>query len=391
MMQARRFLAGLALVVLALAVVTNAAVDHWTPRNPARAQGWWPGHPRAELALAQIEIARAAAAGRAPQPATFTRLDRVASRMPLAVEPLLARGVAAQQVGQVQRSRRLFELAEQRRPRELAPHYFLADADLRAGNVEGGMRQLVRLARLSPSGIGSVAPHLAAFARNPDNWPQISATFAREPALASAVLGTLAADPANVAALLALAKGTQRRLGASWIPVAIAAQVKARRYPQARQLWAQLSGVADRGDWLVYDPDFRDGVAPPPFNWELAQSAVGSAERRPGQGLHVLVYGSQSGSLARQLLVLRPGRYRLITTSQGKIADPQALSWTLSCDSPANVLADVAVKAGTRIDQTFAVPANCPAQYLSLDARAQDIRGDSEIRVPYVRIERLGA
>lgn len=389
-MMVRRLLAGLALLLLAVAVVANAAVDYWSPRDPARANRWWPGHPRAELALAQVEVGRIAAAGHAPGKALFERLARVAVRSPFAVEPLLAHGVAAQQAGQAQRAQRLFLIAEQRRPRELASHYFLAEAYLREGKVEEGLHQLVRLARLAPNGITSIAPFVADFARSPANWPRMREILDREPALASPVFGALASDPANVPAVLALARGPERSPGAAWVQVALAAQIEARRYAEAHRLWARLSGLGEERGALVHDPGFRDSAAPPPFNWQLAQSAIGSAERRPGQGLHVLFYGSQSGSLARQMLLLAPGRYRLVTRNRGRLADPRALSWTVSCVSPASVLADIPVKAGMAIDQVFAVPANCPAQWLSLDARAQDIRGDSEIRVPFVRVERVG-
>ncbi|MEO6433213.1 MAG: hypothetical protein ABIO29_04460 [Sphingomicrobium sp.] len=389
-MTARRLLAGLSLLLLAVAVLANGAIGTWSRAKPELAQSWWPGHPAAELSLAQADIGRQAARGQAPSAATFARLALVAERAPMTIEPLLAAAIKAQQAGQPQRAERLFLIAHQRRPRELASHYFLADSYLRGGKVEVGLRELVELARLAPGGIGSAAPFVADYARRPANWPAMRAVLDRQPALAHGVLLALAKDPDNVPALLALSGGVERRSDASWVETSLAAHIDARRYAEARALWAQFSGGGATKGSLVHDPEFRDDRSPPPFNWALAQSAVGSVERRPGQGIHILFYGSQGGSLVRQLLVLAPGSYRLTTASSGKLAEPKAMSWTITCASTARLLADITITLGGTDRAGFAVPADCPAQWLSLDARAQDIRGDSELRVPFVRIERVG-
>ena len=67
--------------------------------------------------------------------------------------------------------------------------------------------------------------------------------------------------------------------------------------------------LTDARQRLLFDPDFSKPEPPPPFNWALTSSTVGLAERQPGGRLHAIFYGQEDGALARQLLVLPPGRY----------------------------------------------------------------------------------
>lgn len=387
-MIARRLVAAIAALLLAVVIVRNAAVAAWSDTNPERAAQWWSGHPAAELALAQARIGKMAGAGIGPDPATLARLETAASSAPMAAEPVIAQGVAAQLAGDLGRAERLFRIAEQRQARLLSPHYFLADLYLRQGRVDQGLRELVNFSRLAPGGISAAAPFIAGYAREPANWPRIRPILQQRPALGRSVLDVLAADPANAQALMALTTAEQRLPSAPWIGQLLDAMIKSGKYGEAFELAGKLGRIqATRGGFLR-DPDFRNASEMPPFGWQLIDSAVGVAERRAGGGLHAIFYGSQSGNLVRQLLLLRPGRYRLAADAKGRIGDPGALVWTVWCGQ-GQILAEMLVQPGATRAVDLTVPATCAAQWLELRTRAQDIAGDSDVVIPEIRLERL--
>jgi hypothetical protein len=121
----------------------------------------------------------------------------------------------------------------------------------------------------------------------------------------------------------------------------------------------------------VYDGEFRGLPGAAPFNWTLASGAAIEAGGAAPDGLLVArASSSPSGPLARQLLVLSPGPYRLVIEAAAS-ADA-AMSWRISCRGGA-ALADLAVPQGlepVRAETTFTVPTGCVLQDLALVASA---------------------
>ena len=138
-------------------------------------------------------------------------------------------------------------------------------------------------------------------------------------------------------------------------------------------LWERISGTRLSG---LVDADFRNASAPPPFNWALTSSSLGLAERRSGR-LQLMFYGQDSGTLARQLLLLSPGRYRLDAPSSSKDGSG-ALYWLLRCDTDAGEITRAPIWQG---GMAFTVPAGCPAQWLELNGRASDFGRQSETAI----------
>jgi hypothetical protein len=138
---------------------------------------------------------------------------------------------------------------------------------------------------------------------------------------------------------------------------------------------------------LIYDPSFRGLDAPPPFNWSLTSSTVGLAEREGG-GLHVLFYGQNDGVLARQLLLLPPGSYRLrFTLGEGGV-HPESLSWSIRCDKSVSALSSADIVATAAGGWSFEVPPDCPAQWLELTARSEDISQQSDVTIGRLKLDR---
>jgi hypothetical protein len=327
-------LAGLALAAM---VVQNATVVALAGSDPETAARVWPGHPAVDVALATRQIAAASGSGQAIGPATFERLDRAARAAPLEPQPFIVAGIRAQLAGQVDKSDRAFEAARLRDPRSLPARYFLATSRLQRGNVEG-LRDVAALARLEPNGGKNLVPYLAAFAGQKQAREPIRAMFRANPGIRDAVLTSLATDPANLRLVLALG-GIADAAKAPWLRTMIGSLIANRQYDQALALWERTAGARSAG---LFDPDFRNASAPPPFNWELTSSSLGLAERRAGR-LQVIFYGQDSGTLARQMLLLPPGQYRLAAPASGA-GGAGALSWVVRCDNPPVELGRVPVR-----------------------------------------------
>ena len=387
----RRILVSMVALLLAATIVRNSAVDAFADLDPVQASILWSGHPRAQIGLSMMEIARAARARQAVSPATFDRIHKAALEAPLAPEPYLVEGVRAQLAGDRSKAERAFLAAEWRDPRSLPAHYFLADQFFRERDAAGGLREVAALANLAPGGPGSSAPYLAAFARDRANWPKMKALFRANPAIENAALIELAKDGANAPALFALASPRQRKADSDWLAVLLGSLVKAGEYSRARALWALASGIDVRSQALLFDDDFSKPKPLPPFNWTFTSSTVGLAERQPGGRLHAIFYGQEDGALARQLLVLAPGRYRLSMRLLGDPSQAKALNWTVKCVAAQTPLVTAPLDVAASRGLTFDVPGGCPAQWIDLSGVSADLPQQIDVSISGLRLMRVPA
>ncbi|HKP33533.1 MAG TPA: hypothetical protein VJT70_01970 [Sphingomicrobium sp.] len=383
----RRALVLIAAALLVAIVVRNAAVMMLAQSSPAEAAGIWRTHPAAEISLAMTEIARAARDRRPIPPSAFAMVGDAATKDPLAPEPFLVRGVQAQLAGNGALAERAFEAAQWRDPRSLPAAYFLADHYVREGDIGRGLSQIAALARLSPNGATTAGPYIAAFAANSANWPVLRKVFKRNPELAGPALNALASNIATVPAVLALADSNAKPSQAQWLAPLLATLTEAGQYAKARAIWAKASGA--RIDEPIHDARFTDKVAPPPFNWSLTSSAVGLAERQPGGRLHILFYGQEDGILATQLLLLKPGPYRLTMQLIGDRARARSLNWSIWCDKAPAPIASVTLEAAASRGWSFNVPAGCPAQWLKLSGSSGDISQQVDETIGGLKLERM--
>lgn len=384
----RAIVALLVAALVATLAVRNAAVQAWSETEPRRAVQVWDHHPEARLSLGIIRIAEAMRDRKTVPADAFADIDDGALRSPLSPEPFLVHGVQASMSGKGVAAEQDFEAAQRRDPRSLSAAYFLADRYFRTGDAAHGLNQIALLSRLAPGGTTSMAPYLAAFAKNPANWPQMKTLFHSEPRLGQAALEVMARDPSNASAILALADAGQRQAKATWVPLLMASLNGQGQYVAARRIWASVSGVTLNPGDLIFDAGFTQSAPTPPFNWDLASSTVGLSERRGG-ALHVMFYGQDDGMLARQLLLLPPGQYRLTMRVQAGSTHPEALVWTMTCDKGAElsrITLDQAAKGWQ-----FQVPANCPAQWIELDGKSADLPQQSDVNISNLILSRGGS
>jgi hypothetical protein len=321
---------------------------------------------------------------------SFDAIGDAAIKAPLSAEPFLVHGVRAQLSGNLEGATQAFLAAQWRDPRSLAAAYFLANHYLRHGDAYRGLEQTSLLARLSPGGAAAAAPFVAAYAQDPSNWPTIRALFRSQPGLEDAVLRALARDPRNADAIMAISNPAHRTPGSEWLATLLNSLVTAGQYSRARAIWSAVA-VERTGSALIYDADFTSPQAPPPFNWSLTSSTVGLAERQPGSRLHLIFYGNRDGVLASELVMLAPGTYRLDLQLVGTPLRPELMLWSIRCDRKSETVSSASLQTVARRGWMFAIPGNCPAQWLEISGRSGDIAQQAEATLARLRLQRAGA
>ncbi|MFL6763777.1 MAG: hypothetical protein ACJ8FO_01100 [Sphingomicrobium sp.] len=382
----RTIIAGIAAALIAVQVVRNAAVAALADTRPTAAAQFWSGHPATEISTAMTQIGQAARERRPVPASVFAEMADAACKEPLAPEPFLVRGVQAELGGDGATAQRAFEAAQWRDPRSLPAAYFLADRYFRVGDAAHGLQQIAALARLAPEGTTTLAPYLAAYARDPVNWPMLRRLFAANPALGDSALTVLASKPETASSVLALADA-RHATQAGWLLTLLQTLTGAGQYSQARAIWAKASGIsAGDGGELLHDASFTDRTSPPPFNWALAASTVGLAERQPGQRLHILYYGQEDGFLASQLLLLPSGAYRLSMQLLGDRQRARALSWSVWCDKASEPIASATLEVAAARGFSFQIPASCPAQWLRLAGASSDMPQQNDVTIASLKL-----
>lgn len=379
-MTARRLVVAVLALLLAVQVVRNAAVAALSPLHPAAAATFWAAHPTVEISSALAEIGVAARERRDIPDAIFAMVDDAAAKSPLSPDPFLVRGVQARTDGDTDAARRAFTAAQWRDPRSMPAAYFLADHYFRAGDAVRGLSQTALLARLSPQGSDAVAPFVAAYARDRANWPQLRALFRSQEGLEDGVLIALAHDASNADAILALADADHRRPDSIWLKLLLSSLVGSGDYARAHAIWSSV-GQGGQGEDLLYDAGFAKPEAPPPFNWSFSTAGVGLAERQDDGRLHVIFYGNQDGVLAKQLLLLPAGTYRLQMQVVGAPVHEEALRWSMRCDKAREPFASVPIAEAATRGWTFKVGTGCSAQWIELAGRSGDVAQQSDVTI----------
>lgn len=340
------------------------------------------GHPAALRDQLLLDSALAARRGGQLDAAALDRLGRLARHAPLASEPFLLSGAAAQTAGDWQRAETLYRAARSRDPGSAAARYLLADLYLRTGRPSAGLVELLALGRLKPRAIRAIEPGLADYARQPGAVAILAPLAASHPSLFHGVLMKLAEDPANAALVLKVApRRAPDEPFRLWEVRLIEGLVASGQFARAEALWRTVAGRPRDG--LVHDPAFARRQPLAPFDWAFYVGPAGVVEQAGAGGLDLFHYGREPMTAARQLIRLPAGRYRLHGTIVPR-SGGAGLTWRIGCVDGKTEVAQLA--AGR--EAMFAVPPGCPAQWLSLEAAASEPPQSLEARVKDVRIER---
>jgi hypothetical protein len=140
----------------------------------------------------------------------------------------------------------------------------------------------------------------------------------------------------------------------------------------------------------VFNPEFRELPAPPPFNWTFG-SAGGLAHPADGGQLDVAYFGRDEAVLAHQLLLLAPGRYEIEMQVSGDVRSSSGIAWKLQCSGAKDSLLTLPV---TRLSSGllragFIVPQHCPAQDLRLAGAPGDFPRTIEFSIRRFRVTKV--
>lgn len=370
-----------ALIVAVAVLLATLSVRHWSSRapisHPLSALGaLWPGHPEVATKQLLVQSALAARAGRPFSPAQRRRVRELAISEPLGPQPFLIEGAIAQLEGDLGRATRLYRAARLRDPRDPAARILLAELQLQGGLVQEGLANLIALNRIQQNAVSPLAPALAKYAVQPGAPAEVRRVLAREPGFAEAVLQELAADPANTGLILSIAPSLAP---APWQDRLIEATLTGGRPVDARRLWGRFNKARGQGPGAIFNPGFEETAARPPFNWALSSGNGGVAEYRAGGGLTVAHFGREPMILARQLLLLEPGRYVLRTEVEGTL-EPGQLQWKVHCFKGGEEQMIPLAPSGA----PFTIPAGCPAHWLELHGIPQE--GEKQVSAVLTRV-----
>lgn len=378
------------LLVIDIARLTAAEAE--ADGRPQLAAALAPAAPDSLASSAMAQVGEAAATSNDPPAATMANLRRLSLSAPLRPEPFLVEAALAEKAGDYKRAETLLIDARLRDPRSAAARYLLADVQLRQNKVASGLREMAILARLVPGSAVQLVPALSEFARSPNARASLTAILNANATLRQPLLTALAADPDNADLIVALA-ATPRPFGPDhdqqWQSRLLKTLVERGDYNRAYDVWRQFARLGNHPRPLIYNADYADLQAPPPFNWSFTSGAAGVVE--PDKGvLRVLYYGRNTAELASQLLLLPRGTYRFTTSVSGSLQSG-ALSWTVRCASADDPLMQLVLGSNAGETATFTVSAsNCPAQKLALNGQMQDSLDQSDVRIGPANIEKVG-
>ena len=321
---------------------------------------------------------------------------------PLAEEPFLLAGVAELARGNSKKGEQLLEESKRRNPRSRMTRLLLLDRYLRTDRPQQAAQELGILTVLVPQSGAVLIPQLAKMVTDPKTAGTLKAALKNNPGLLNAVLSKLASSGASAETILALAASAgppPPDVDTSWRAVLVNNLVAQGEIGRAYRLWREFGNVQGlpANEKGLYDPDVRGQPGSAPFNWRLVAGADGVAEPASGGGLQISFYGRSDVELAEQLLILKPGRYRLQFRAEGDAkGESSRMGWTVSCQGSKAVLAQLPLTnityAPRLLSATFTVPASgCGAQWLRLAGGAAEFPQEQSATIRGLRIAKEGS
>lgn len=166
----------------------------------------------------------------------------------------------------------------------------------------------------------------------------------------------------------------------------VASLVSLGEIAEARQVVAYLAGNDD-ADTLLRNPEFERKPLFPPLDWQVYSEGGYGASIYPGDGIMVVsALADSSGLVARQLLALSPGTYRVSIVLEEPLEPGLGLSAAFRCEGQRGVIASYTVSEGaTELAETVSPP--CDAVWIELRVRAKDGLEAGEVSIDRVAIE----
>ncbi|GGI75412.1 hypothetical protein GCM10007973_10350 [Polymorphobacter multimanifer] len=314
-----------------------------------------------------------------PPPALMADARVLLARQPLSPTPLLVAARTAEADGDTALATRLFEAALVRDPRDIAVRLWLADRYLRAARFADLVVQLDAVMRIRPALRRKLVSVIIPLVGAPEARQAIAEALVDNPVWQADFVDAAVREGQIARAFYRLVFDLGENRGFRLSDAQLTRIVKtALARGDVRSAWTIYSRYAPRSALAtanqVFDAEFQGAAGPPPFNWELSNTASGSARIEPlnSRGrLRVQTFGAEPATLATQTLLLAPGDYILSSASAPDLAGSiEGLKWLLTCDRTRGELGSMKVDDGSMGGDSAGVPitvsALCPVATLQL-------------------------
>ncbi len=364
---------GLALIWVSMGVTFTLALGKY---GPEQALGWWPWGAAPKAALANEIAARQDAT-----PADLSRAETLARaalmREPVNLVAARTLGLIAAKRNDLAKAERYFAYAENLSRRDLTTQLWMIEKSVRENDIPRTLRHYDRALRTSRRAPDLLFPTLVAASNDPAIVEPLATLLASRPEWWHDFLGAAVRNIDDPRSLMTFSRALKLDMRASpdqiYVRQIVERLVKDRLYADAVRYYGEVRGGSSQP--LVRDGNFDHDIALLPLDWWFRNDSELSAMREMfGDGDFRLVLrasGGRGGEVARQLLVLAPGRHTLsgkYGAVEGDGGGSAPLVVEVTClDRPALVRSQLAPPdiEGEDFSVTFTVPdAKCPAQWV---------------------------
>jgi tetratricopeptide (TPR) repeat protein len=318
-------------------------------------------------------------------------------RDPLNVIAVRSLGFARAGQGDIVAAKRILDYAETLSRRDLPTEFWQIERNVADGNIEGALAHYDHALRTVPASIDVLLPVLVTAADDPAVREPLMAMLRRRPVWGRHVVERSASESGNPQAIYGLAKAYGLSMAEPMEAVTaqnvLAKLIGMKAYGPAYDLYQSLT----RGDAArtVRDGDFERDNQLPPFDWWLLDEPTLAAVREPrteagSYALSLIGKTGRGGEVARQFLMLSPGRYRLSAIVGTVKASSTPATLSLRCADSDTQIASLLLAGAARpvstVSIAFETPtSNCIGQWLSIKLEGVE---DSEMWLDKVKIVR---
>lgn len=383
-------------------IIADTTAQRLAATDPAEALRWSPNNSRALDQLAQLELRK--------KDGDFNAAKEWARRSlksnPLDDQALFLLGTAAEKMDDTNRAERLIRAAGTRSWRNLAVQFWLFQHDVTRKDYSAGLAHADAMLRVEPKLLAPLFPTLAAFTTDPQALVALAKFLEKDTPWRRGFLAALSSDLYDkshldrIYSILADSKNPPQK---QELQAYLERLIKDGRFELAHQKWHEALPRAQADSAIPYNGKFEFPVDGLPFNWNIhtidgADVRIVSPADSKGRALRVQFSGARvTFENVKQLLLLRPGRYRL--SGQVKADDlrtTRGLWWRIFCAAESkSTLAQSELVSGshpwTAFLVDFEVPGQgCSAQSLRLELPARtgsERRIEGQVWYQGIRIE----
>ncbi len=368
--------------------VTQGVSDSLIEKQPELAVLW-----RAELPDALSSLARARLVANDNSGAARVA-RRSLQRLQLNPSSLATYGLAEARLGNTQAANQLVEEAGKLGWRSVIVQIWLLRSHLLSGDAVGATQHLDAIMRREDPVQPTMLNVAELLAHDPRGAAAIAARLAANPIWRAPLFDFMASDRRPDAEivegrLITMLAATSDPPAGTELGPYLKRLVSEGQFVEARTMWLSVRrprpavSLVDNGDLSAPS----DGT---PFDWSTGESDGWSAEIDPapaaqGNGLRIEYDGVADVSPPHELIVLKPGAYRLTLDAMDEMGDAtQLLSWTVTCAGSGQVLGAIRRPTPTQgawasVSVGFDVPDNgCPDQWLGVSVQ-QGERPDASV------------